>query len=233
MQKKKTLDLRKQKGKKQRKNKNSDIIVNKCWSVIRMFAEHPFFTGPMITVMETTCTPLLLMITNVEHIDFDDDILFFLSSLLKKKQATDSQLLRDAFQFFPRFHKKYNYIFGPLLECLSLYMMYSGTNELGVDFIGTSPELLGLLFTMGKNSLEPSEQADDPYLQYSQEGAILFQLIFENLRGPLVIAMIRPVLELCWSRMMNSTPTLARCILNVILAATLQDADEVLKFLEA
>lgn len=132
-----------------------------------MFAEHPFFSGPMVPVIESACTPLLLMITNVEHIEFDDDILFFLSSLLKKKQRTDSQLLRDAFQFFPRFHKKYNYIFGPLLECLSLYMLYSRDNELGVDFIATSPQLMEVIYTMGKNSLEPSEQMDDPSLPYS------------------------------------------------------------------
>ena len=44
--KKKTLDLRKtgNDGKSSKKvtriSKNSEIIVNKCWSVIRMFAEH-------------------------------------------------------------------------------------------------------------------------------------------------------------------------------------------------
>lgn len=128
----------------------------------------------MIRVIEEAATPLLLMISQVESIEFDDDILFFISSLLKKKQATNSQLLREVIQFFPRFHKKYNYIFGPLLECLSLYMMYSVKNELDQDFIATSPELLKLILKMGENSLMPPEPVDDPYLQYSQEGAVLF-----------------------------------------------------------
>jgi len=48
---KKTLELKK-KVKKTKKNKNVPIIVNKCWSVIRMFAENPFFCNDMIPVIE-------------------------------------------------------------------------------------------------------------------------------------------------------------------------------------
>jgi hypothetical protein len=153
---KKTLDLRKKATK--RKSKNGPIIINKCWSVIRMFAEHQFFSNQMVPVIEQACTPLLMLIKEVNSIDFDDDILFFLSSLLKKKQATDSQLLRDAFLFFPRFHEKYNYIFGPLLECLSLYMMYSEKNDLGYDFIGSSSLAMQDLMTMGHFTLMPPEE---------------------------------------------------------------------------
>jgi hypothetical protein len=50
-----------------------------------MFAEHPFFSNQMVPVIEHACTPLLLLIEKITSIDFDDDILFFLSSLLKKK----------------------------------------------------------------------------------------------------------------------------------------------------
>jgi hypothetical protein len=104
---------------------------------MRMFAEHSFFVGDMVAVIELAATPLVMLVNQIENIEFDDDILFFLSSILKKKRMTDSKLLRDAFWYFPVFHKKYNFIFGPLLECLSLYMMYSANNELGVDFIAT------------------------------------------------------------------------------------------------
>jgi hypothetical protein len=60
--------------------------------------------------------------------------------------------------FFPSFHKKYNYIFGPLLECLSLYMMYSSENELGYDWIASSEQALQILLTMGRNGLMPPEE---------------------------------------------------------------------------
>lgn len=103
-------------------------------------------------------------------------------------------------------------------------MLYSSKNEQGVDFIGTSPELLGLILNMGQDSLMPSKINDDPYLQYNLEGAVLFQLAFENLRGPLVIEMIPPVLEICWQRLGQTdtlSPTLSRSLFNVFLAATL------------
>lgn len=86
--KKKTLDLRKKAGK--RKNKNGPIIIDKCWNVIRMFAEHPFFSNDMVPVIEQACTPLVSIIMQTTSLDFDDDIVFFLCSLLRKKQATNS-----------------------------------------------------------------------------------------------------------------------------------------------
>lgn len=62
---KKTLDLRKSSKKtgKTKATKNSEIIVNKCWSVIRMFAEHQYFSGDMIPVIESAATPLLMLIS--------------------------------------------------------------------------------------------------------------------------------------------------------------------------
>lgn len=62
---KKTLDLRKgsKKTGKTKATKNSEIIVNKCWSVIRMFAEHQYFSGDMIPVIESAATPLLMLIS--------------------------------------------------------------------------------------------------------------------------------------------------------------------------
>lgn len=55
-------------------------------------------------------------------------------------------------------------MFGPLLELLSLYMMYSSANELGVDWIAASQENLALIIKMGRDSLKPPEESDDPYL---------------------------------------------------------------------
>lgn len=62
-----------------------------------MFADHEFFSDSMVPVIEQTTQPLLMLVNQIESIEFDDDILFFLSSLLKKKKSTNSQLIRDAF----------------------------------------------------------------------------------------------------------------------------------------
>lgn len=192
----------------------------------------------MVPVIEETTRPLLMMVNQIETIEFDDDILFFLSSLLKKKKSTDSQLIRDAFQFLPLFHRKYSYIFGPLLECLSNYMMFSSINELNIDFIASSIDNLSILIKMGSDSLMPPSGStiDEPSLEYSQDGAVLFQLMFQNLSGPLVIEMIHPVLEVVWQKLIlpeTESPTLTRSLFNVFLAASLQDVDKVLQFLES
>ena len=73
-----------------------------------------------------------------DQVDFDDDLIFFISSLLKKSKSTNSAILQEAFQFLPRFLTKFNYIFGPLMECISLYTLYSRVNDANIDWIATS-----------------------------------------------------------------------------------------------
>ena len=83
----------------------------------------------MIPVIEQCTVPLLQFVASPQDIEFDDDIIFFISSLLKKSKSCNSQILRDAFQYLPLFHAKFNHTLGPLLECLSLYMLYSRVND--------------------------------------------------------------------------------------------------------
>ncbi len=126
----KTLDLRQGKIKKTKKNsKNFEFRIANCWNVVRYVAEHSHFTDKMIPVIEESSLPLLKFMQDPEQVNFDDDLIFFISSLLKKSKSTNSLILREAFQFLPKFLEKFNYIFGPLLECLSLYTMYSRVND--------------------------------------------------------------------------------------------------------
>ena len=73
----------------------------------------------MVEIIESCALPLLQFMQNPEAVNFDDDIIFFISSILKKSKSTDSPILQQAFQFLPKFLSKFNYIFGPLLECIS------------------------------------------------------------------------------------------------------------------
>lgn len=69
--------------------------------------------------------------------------------------------------------------------------------------------------------------------------------MFENLRGPLVVEAIQPVLEICSERLdyefsmrkdnpaYRIQPTLMRSLFNVFLATTLQDIDKTLQFIES
>ena len=54
--------------------------------MIRYVAEHPYFSGlEHITIIETTCRPLLQYIANPQNIDFDDDIVFFVTQMIQKR----------------------------------------------------------------------------------------------------------------------------------------------------
>ena len=111
-------------------NQHSEFRIAKCWSIIRYIAEHEHFKGIiMLAIIEQSSIPLLQFVANPEAVDFDDDIIFFISSLLKKSKSCNSQILKEAFPHLPKFHAKFNYIFGPLLECISLYTMYSRVND--------------------------------------------------------------------------------------------------------
>ena len=83
----------------------------------------------MVPVIEQCSLPLLKFMQDPDSVNFDDDLIFFISSLLKKSKSTNSAILREAFQYLPKFLTKFNYIFGPLIECLSLYTLYSKVND--------------------------------------------------------------------------------------------------------
>ena len=153
---KKTLDMREGKVKKTKKSsKNIEFRIAKCWSVIRYVAEHDHFVDRMVPVIEQCALPLLQFMQVPESVNFDDDLIFFIGSLLKKSKGTNSVILREAFQFLPKFLAKFNYIFGPLIECVSLYTMYSRVNDQNIDWIATSESHLQALFDMAKCGMFP------------------------------------------------------------------------------
>ena len=188
---KKTLDMRQGKVKKTKKSsKNIEFRIAKCWSVIRYVAEHEHFTGRMVPIIEQCSIPLLQQFMQApDSVNFDDDIIFFISSLLKKSKSTNSAILREAFPFLPKFLSKFNYIFGPLLECISLYTLYSGVNDQNVDWIATSEQHLQILFDMAKSAMFPPTPQNSPLIDaneapsYAIEGALVLQNIFQNLNG--------------------------------------------------
>jgi hypothetical protein len=70
-----------------------------------------------------------------EPVDFDDDILFLVTSLLKKR-TEPSQVLLEMLPFMEGVHARNNFIMGPMLETLSLYTFkhQNWSNE-QVDYI--------------------------------------------------------------------------------------------------
>ena len=133
----------------------------------------------MVPIIEECSLPLLRFVEDPDSVNFDDDLIFFISSLLKKAKSTDSVILRETFKHLPKFLVKFNYIFGPLQECLSLYTMYSRVNKENMDWIATSQENLQVLFDMVKAALDPPTpqhsplESSDTAHSYATEGALV------------------------------------------------------------
>ena len=127
--KKKTLSLKGGKGKitggkKGANNNKSNVRINKCWNTIRFIEEHDYFASMFLTIIETSLMPLFEYMVRPNSIDFDDDIIFCLNSLMKKSKKV-SPILIKIFPYLPRFQEKYKGIFGNLLQTLNSYIVYS------------------------------------------------------------------------------------------------------------
>jgi importin-8 len=83
-------------------SKKANIRINKCWNTIRFIAEHDYFAEHFLSVIEETLMPLFEYIVQPNSIDFDDDIIFCICSLLKKSKKA-SPVLRKIFPYLPKF----------------------------------------------------------------------------------------------------------------------------------
>ena len=71
---------------KKSKNTKANIRINKCWNTIRFIAEHEYFVNNYLQIIEDTLIPLFEHLVEPSAIDFDDDIIFCLCSLMKKSK---------------------------------------------------------------------------------------------------------------------------------------------------
>jgi hypothetical protein len=83
-------------------NDKANIRINKCWNTIRFIAEHDYFSNMYLNIIEETLMPLFEHLVNPTTIDFDDDLIFCIQSLLKKSK-TASPVMRKIFPFLHKF----------------------------------------------------------------------------------------------------------------------------------
>jgi importin-8 len=225
---KKTLSLKAGKkviSKKPKKiSSKANIRINKCWNTIRFIAEHDYFANNFLTIVEDTLIPLFEHLIEPQLIDFDDDIVFCLCSLMKKSKQV-SPTLRKIYQYLPKFQLKYKGIFGNLLPAINMYIIY------GKDFFETSKENIFTIFEMANLSIF---KKDPPIILGNNiEGALLLQIALQNLDGPLIKAAIGDILTNVHSRLKEQpmSKTFHRVLIGVFLSAMLTDVNVTLEFL--
>ena len=58
--------------------------IGKLMNVVRFIAEHEYFSGRHVGIIEETIKPLLKFLKDPTLIDFDDDLVFCADALIKK-----------------------------------------------------------------------------------------------------------------------------------------------------
>ena len=56
-------------------------------NVVRFITEHNYFSGRFVDEIEETLLPLLKFTAEPESIDFEDDLIFFIDTLLRKSKT--------------------------------------------------------------------------------------------------------------------------------------------------
>lgn len=102
------------------------------------------------------------------QIDFDDDLLYCISALIKKSK-TVSPTFMIVFKYLPALHLKYKGVFGTLLQTINYYIVY------GKEHFENSKEMLAVLFDMANISLFAKEPP--VILSNNAEGAILYSIV--------------------------------------------------------
>ena len=76
--------------------------ISKLMNVVRFIAEHEYFGGRHVGIIEEAVKPLLLYMKEPQLIDFDDDLVFCVDALIKKSQSC-SQTMMDFYSLLPNF----------------------------------------------------------------------------------------------------------------------------------
>lgn len=117
----------------------SNIYITGCWNVIRAIVEQDSFHPSLTEEIEKELYPMMNYLEKPEDIEFDDDILQAITTIIKKKGQLSSELLK-VFPFFQNFYRKYKGVFGDLLSTLNAYMFY------GRELLAQNPASLAMVW---------------------------------------------------------------------------------------
>ena len=100
------------------KGERNNLIINKCWNVIRQIVEIDSFIPEFYIPLENTLKPLFEFVTKPESIEFEDDIVLVLKTFIKKTKKV-SDTIWTIFPFLRKVFEKNEMTLGNLLDTLN------------------------------------------------------------------------------------------------------------------
>jgi hypothetical protein len=151
----------------------SNLIINKCWNVIRFISEVDTYVPKYIPQLEDQLKPLFNFMENPDNIDFDDDIILVLSSFIKKsKEVSPTQWIM--FPQLPKFFDKFGCVFGNLFQCANYYIIY------GKEDLAQNKESMMSILDMAIKSMFTHEES---IIANNAEGCFLLQVLIQTFKG--------------------------------------------------
>lgn len=105
------------------KGEKNNIIINKCWNIIRQIIEIEAFIPTMYGPIENELKPLFEFIVDPMKIEFEDDIILAIKTFIKKANGVSPSLWIIFPHLIKVFEKQKN-TFGNLLDTLNQYLIY-------------------------------------------------------------------------------------------------------------
>jgi importin-8 len=208
----------------QAKNQKNNMTINQCWNVIRAICEQEAFFPEHMDKIELSLLPMFNYLVNPQNIEFDDDMIQAISTLIKRRQSV-SENMAKLFPFLQNFFTKYNHSFGSLLQCLNCFIYY------GKDLMAKNPTWITNILEISVMSMFNT----NPQVELNNtEGAILCQMLFQNIGNHVLDAYIPKILQKIVERL-NAQPQadyLERQLYNVILCAICNNGELTLQTLE-
>jgi hypothetical protein len=173
------------------KGKKRNILITRCWNVIYSICENKDFCSKYVESIENSMLPLFNYLANPKDIDFDDDIINTIKILLGC-QVKISANMAMIFPVLGKYFEKGGYVFSNLLMVLNYYLYY------GKSHFTQHKQWIEILLAMIEKSLFVTV---DPVEENNAEGALLIQMIMQNLGEGMMNPYIPNLLQLILKRL--------------------------------
>lgn len=168
------------------KGEKNNIVINKCWNVLRVICESDSFMPRFAAQIENTMKPLFEYMADPSKVEFEDDIVLSVKSFLRKTGEV-SPVMWTLYPYFQKVFDKNKHAFGNVLDTLNQYLVVARAQ------IAQSPDHMTLLVKMAGEALFGMQ----PVITiHNAEGAILLQLLFQTYAGT-------PALDPYYEEIMN------------------------------
>lgn len=155
--------------------KDSPILIQKCWNIIRNITNSEFLNSDKIAEFEEILLPLALVLKMPTKQAYEDDIIVVLVGIMRKTKRV-SGVLWQIFEALPFLQQKQGNSLQGVLKLLNYYIFYDAGH------FQEHSDHLYLLVSMASEALY-STKSGKIKESLNSEGALLFQLILQSLPG--------------------------------------------------